>query len=482
MLLEAASLETSILPAGRAEPHAVRAARGSGSAVGAIGLGALALAAGIVAFLASPKLGLLSFGIALAPLLVIAPDKAVLLVFAAVPFDSISSLGPPGTLTLTRTLGLAVMAGWVVNMLLRRQRPRFGTPGYLLLAFIAFAALSSIWAEDRSQTFTQLTLVIQLFVLYLMIVNVITSPVALERALDILLLSTAVLAVLVIWQFPSAEAFERAQLHPTVSLGQQKFNPNALGATLVLPALAAAALGRRRGALGRWRLAVLLPIGIAAIMIGARGAAFGLVAGLAALAVLRPQLRIRLAAVVFCGIAGLAIMMPRAALERLEQRYLNSVEDRGSGRVDIWMVGMSMIRDKPLQGTGFAGFGPAFYRYMLTTDVDPAWANNIVNRYGRRGAHNSYLATLAELGVFGAGLFAAALGAHLLSAWQAFRRATKDRQQGAASLALALVGMLVGLLVIGITGDILLNKWAWVVLALTHAVGLTLNPIRSYSP
>lgn len=440
-------------------------------------VGSVALLFGIAGFMVSPKIGLATLGLPLIPLLVIAPAKALLLFFAALPFDSIASLGARGAATLTRLLALAVSAGWILSMILRRQRPRFDVPGYLLLAYLAFAAVSSIWAEDPSRAVDQLMVVAQLFVLYLMIVNLLTSPVAIERAVNVLLVATVAVAVLVTWQFPSVEAVERGAIRATVGFGDQKFDPNGLAATLVIPALGAAALGRARGRLGIWRLAAPLPLGVAAIMTGSRGGALALGVGLVVLAALQPRFRGRLLAFVICTLVSLVIVMPSGSLERLQQRYQHSVEDRGAGRLDIWTVGVSMIRDKPLRGTGYAGFGPAFYRYMLTSKVDPGWASSLINRYGGRGAHNIYLAAIAELGIFGAGLFFAALVAHLLSVWRAFRATRRAGQQGEARLALAVLSMLIGLLVVGFNLDTSLDKLAWVVLALAHAAGPALAPV-----
>ncbi|WP_410965161.1 hypothetical protein, partial [Salmonella sp. SAL4435] len=82
------------------------------------------------------------------------------------------------------------------------------------------------------------------FLLYVLTANLVTHLPTLERTLNVFIAATAVLGVLVIWQLPSGgEALERA----TFTYGDRSFNPNYLAAQLVLPAVAALALGRAKG-------------------------------------------------------------------------------------------------------------------------------------------------------------------------------------------------------------------------------------------
>src|SRR4029450_7480313 len=106
----------------------------------------------------------------------------------------------------------------------------------------------------------------QLFLLYLLTANLMTNLPTLERTMNVLIGATAVLGglglwqgaaggVRVLWQLPhGGEALERA----TFAYGDQSFNPNYLAAALVLPAVAAAALGRTEGAFGWRRSAAIL--------------------------------------------------------------------------------------------------------------------------------------------------------------------------------------------------------------------------------
>lgn len=464
------SPELAVTPAAVIGPTPAPAAPPHRTVVWGLVAAAGVLVAGLAAFMVSPKLGLLALGVPAVPVLVLAPDKAVLLVLAALPFDAVASIAGAGTITLTRLLGMAVLGGWVLHVLVRRRQLRVGAPGYVLLAYVAFAAASTLWAEDPAATMDRLQTVVQLLLFYLMVTNLLADTAALERALDVWLSATAAVALLVLWQFPSVEEFERA----TLRLGQEHFNQNYLAATFILPALAAAARGHTRSALGWWRLAALVPIGVATIITGSRGGAVAFAAGLAVLGVLRPRIGLRAAAAAVLAVSVFLMIVPSSYVDRLTARYANSGEDRMSGRVDIWKVGVAMMHDRPLQGTGFAGFEPAFYRYMAGADVDPRWA--LENRWGRRASHNIYLSTLAELGLLGGGLLFAAFAAHAAGLWRALGRTARSGSATGANAVLGILCAFVGLLTVGATIDVMLMKTAWLVLALSQAAALTPEP------
>ncbi len=458
--------------AAEAWPSVARPGGASGQHIWVLGAGGLLCVLAVALVSADPKLGLAVVGVALLPVLIAAPFAGFLLLVALVPFDAVASLGLPGTLTATRALGVVVMGCWLVSRLARGEVRLPGLPGWLLLLWVAFAATSVLWADDRERTRAALWSVLQLLGLYLVAVDVIDTRRRLEVVLDVLLLSTTAVALLVVWQLPSVEAIERA----TLRFGAQVFDPNQLAAALVLPAGAALALGRGTGFLGRWRLVALAPIGLAVVLTGSRGGLLALVAAVAMLAVTRPRRSLRLAVLVVAGSLLLAPLAPRGALQQMSRRYATALTDRGAGRLDIWSVGLAMVEDRPLRGIGFANFPHAFYRYMRNTEVDPRWARDVRNRYGGRTAHSIYVCALAELGLLGAALLLAALAAHVAVLGRTVHRAKRSGRAPDEGAALAAAAMLVALLVLGATLDIVLLKLSWIALALAQAAALALEP------
>lgn len=434
-------------------------------------VGALVLPLGVLAFFVHPKLGALALGALVAPVVLLSPEHGLLLLVAALPTDAVSSLGPPGTATVTRLLGLAVTVGWALNVLLRRQRIVIGRAGHLLLAYIAYSALSILWAPDYAVAFRSLWLLVQLFVLYVMVVNLLPSREAIQRALDVLLASTVVVALFVFWQLPRFQG-----TRATLQLGEEMFNPNKLAATLILPVFVALAAGR--GSSRWWRAFAVVPLIVASLVTGARGATLALLAGGLVLVALRPRLLPRIVAAGGAVALAALVLVPQDRLEMLSERYASMAEDRGSGRLDIWRVGGRMIVDRPVTGVGLAGFQPEFYDYMGAVQVDPYWAREWRNRYGLRGAHNVYLKAFAELGVIGLALLLAALAAHALALWREYRHAHAERRSGAAGLCLALLCILTVLLALFTNNDLLTTKSAWVVLGMVQAGVLTSSTAR----
>jgi len=429
--------------------------------VGAVAL----LAGGLIAFLVDPRLGLVVAAVPLAPLLVLRPEYGLYLLFAVVPFDAVAALSEDeGASTLTRLLGIAVLGAWVIHLLGNRRSVRLGTAGTVLMAYVVFAATSIAWSVDTSVTKTALRTLVQLATLYVMVANVLRTPQQMRRALDVLLVATTVLAVFVLVQAPGGAI--RARL----TYGTHEMNPNYVAAALALPAAAALGLGRDRGPLGWWRFAAVVPICIALFITGSRGGGIALASGLLAIALVRPGRGIWGAVAALAVVLLLPAVLPQQTVDAMWERYSHAEQDRFSGRFDIWRVGLAMVADRPLEGTGIGGFPVAFYQYMTETPVDFQFARE--NSRGNRAAHNVYLGTLAELGVIGSALLVVGLAAHGLAARRAQRRAAAGRDRDAARLGVALVGVFAAMLVMGGSIDLLGTKLPWMLLGLMAATAL----------
>lgn len=425
----------------------------------------MALGGAAAACVGSPTLALAALALPAAPLLVLAPELAVLGLVAALPFDALTALDESQGLSLTRLLGIAVLGGWVLHVVASpRRRVRLGRPALLLLAYVTFAGVSLGWASDTDGTMTALRTLAQLFLLYVMAANVLDDWARIARVLDVLLLATTVLAVIVLAQASGGAG--RAVLR----YGGYEINPNFLAAQLALPAAAALAFRARHVPLGWWRVAAVVPIILALVATGSRGGALAFAAGLVTLAIGRPRLGAR--ALATLGVVALLLptMLEGDTLHLLRHRWETASDDRLSGRLDIWRVGLAMIADRPLHGTGFAGFHDAFYEYMLETDVDPRFA--LLHSRGNRVAHNIYLSTFAELGIVGGAFFGLALAAHARTAWQLRRAAMQVGHDEAEDTALALLATLVTLLVAGSCTELLLCKTPWLLLAAIQGAAL----------
>ena len=413
-----------------------------------VAAGALVLAVGIGAFSVHPLLGAAVLGGFAVPLFVVAPQHAFLLFVALLPFDAVSSLQSDGGaggggVTITRLLGLALFAGWIMHLVVERKRVRLTRGARWLVAFVAFATLSVAWAADPGVSLRAVVTLAQLLLLAVMGSNVLREPRDVQRVLDVLLASTALVALLMLGEVnPAGHRL-------TFTFGGETVNANFVAATLVFPAVAAVALGPAGGVWGWWRFVAVAPIAIALFLTGSRGGAAALVGGLLIVAAVRRRVGVRLAIGAMLLAVVLPAMVPQATMDKLTSRYSAAEEDRLSGRTDIWRVAMAMVEDKPLQGQAYGGFTDAFYQYMLTAKVDPEFGR--LHSRGNRAAHNIYLGTLAELGVVGVGLLVAALFAHWRGLWRARLGALRRGDEATARLVLALLGVYASILIFGAT-------------------------------
>jgi hypothetical protein len=259
------------------------------------GLAALGLlAAGIAAFTTDPRMGLVMLGLLAAPLFVFVPELGVLLLAAVLPFDALAGVTEEGSFTLTRLIGAGLLGAWALHVIARRQRVRLGRPGLWLSGYVVFAAASTAWAVDPSLTIPALRTLVQLLFLYIVVANVVATPGALLRTLDVLIVAASVLALVILFQLPGGTTFHgRAVL----THAGQILNPNYLAAMLVFPAVAALALGRLPGGLlGSLRPLAVVPLALALFATGSRGGGVALLGGVLTVAELRPRIGVRIAA------------------------------------------------------------------------------------------------------------------------------------------------------------------------------------------
>lgn len=77
-------------------------------------------------------------------------------------------------------------------------------------------------------------------------------------------------------------------------------------------------------------------------------------------------------------------------------------EDKGSGRTLIWSVGINIIYENWLLGVGYRNFPNEFSKILGSVDLsNEEYFAITLDSSSARGAHNIYLSTFAELGIFG---------------------------------------------------------------------------------
>jgi O-antigen ligase len=273
-----------------------------------------------------------------------------------------------------------------------------------LLAAVVLSHLCRLdWAKAAEWGFDFFKVVVY----YLLLVAVVNTPARLRWFIAWLVLFSLVLALLALWQYhgdvdltPAKAIVEKTRDQATGAEvvvkrmrgpGTLFGDPNDLCAVFVVAALFCLYLAgdRRRGFP---RFAWLAPLGVfgyAMSLTHSRGGFIGLLAGLAVLC----HARYGWKRTVGLGLLALPALL---ALFAGRMTSLSATEGTGQQRIQVWNVGLMLMREAPVFGIG-------------------------MNEYDKRVdlvAHNSYIHSYAELGLFGGTLF---LGAFYL-AFRALRR------------------------------------------------------------
>lgn len=363
-----------------------------------------------------------------------------LLLAAALPFEGLMPQVGAGSMKL---LSAVALLGLLVHLLhdralLTRALVNLRTGVSLgMLALVAVAALSTLWATSapaalgRTVTFAGLFLLLHLFAL-------LDAP-WLRRAWTALLASAA-LTVPVALIFGGGAAFSEEGRFAAGGL-----NPNDYAGLLVVILFAGVGLAAGNA----WTRAALAIVVLVAILLsGSRTAFVALaVAPLVYLLISPPAARkpalVRVGAVYLAALAvvGGAYALDGGQAAAVHARamtirdYRN--EDTWAGRIDTWRGGIAMFRAAPVLGVGAGNFpivGPsvsAMPRRASAAGPGPV-------------AHNVFVGLAAELGVIGLAAFAWLLVA-------AFARARATVGMGMPTYGGALLLGLIACVLIGLS-------------------------------
>ncbi|MGC2374802.1 MAG: O-antigen ligase family protein [Solirubrobacteraceae bacterium] len=413
----------------------------------------------------NPKVGVgVAFGLAFA-VLVLSNVTVGLCVLAFLSFVDI--LPTFGALSLTKIAGLLLAISWLATITSRRDTPSLARDRpwltAALVAFTAWATLSLFWSEGRGDATTALLRYLP---------NLLLFPIAYtairERkhafAVVMVLIGGATLAAAagVLSPPPNPGAFEPARATGTIG------DANELAAALVVGLFLASAIlfDRARPALLRGACACTAVLCLGGIVLSlSRGGlvALGVAAVVAVVVAGRWRAQILAGAVAVCASAifYFAALAPLPARERVTE------VGTGTGRTDLWTVGLRMVGAHPLNGVGVGNFQDASIHYLLQPGLIHR-ADFIINT--PKIAHNTYLQAFAELGIPGGILFLlivlSGAGCTLLAARVAARTGQLELELLARGLFVGTAGFLAASFFISEN----YSKLMWLLLALGPAM------------
>jgi O-antigen ligase len=303
--------------------------------------------------------------------------------------------------------------------------------------FLSWATLTYVWAEDGNAVLTA----VFRYSLAISLLFVVFTAVQRER--DVILVTGAMALGAVcaaVYGFLSpAEA----------GIGQLERLSGTLGEANELAAALTVGIGLGGGLLAIAKsppVRVLIAVGIgfcllALLQTGSRAGLVAILAMLVAAIVLARGRRLSLVIVTLTVLLIAIGYYLMAAPEQSRERITNP--GSGTGRVDLWTVGLRMVEANPVEGVGAGNFPVSSIHYLLRPGSLP---DDQYIADSPKVAHNIYLEVLAELGIPGAILFLVLLLFGLgcsVAALSRFRQLGERRLQALAmSIAVSLVGLL----------------------------------------
>jgi putative inorganic carbon (HCO3(-)) transporter len=350
------------------------------------------------------------------------------------------------TLSIIKLAAVPLLLSWLalVSREGSSQRTFFGVHpaiSLVMLLFIAWTTLSYVWAEDQNAVLNS----VFRYGLAMILVFVVFTAVQKERDVKLIvgaMILGAVCAAAYGFLNPGG-GVEGTQDRLSGTLG----NANELADALVLGVGLAGGLA----AVTKPPLMRLAIIGAGAVCLisipltGSRGGLVALAAMLIAAMVLARGKRLALTVVTLLLLLGMVGYVATAAPQGNRERFLNPGSGGGTGRIDIWTVGVRMISANPVTGVGSGNFAVSSIHYLLRPGSLP---NDQYIVDDPKVAHNMYLEVLAELGPPGAILFLTLIIFGLgcsIAALSRFRRSGQRHMQAlTTSIAVCLIGLLAG--------------------------------------
>ena len=290
---------------------------------------------------------------------------------------------------LSKILGAATILILLLTGTFEKKLKKPHNVVVLWILFVSYASLSLCWAIDRQIVMGKLVTAIGLLLLYLIGVSYQIKKSEFDALKWFIVAGGFVAALLLIKNFIAGEFVNQYQMKASIALGNQETGTDLQAFYLLFPiSVGIGLLLEQKTTIARILvLLITFTIIMGVITTGTRGVLLSI-----CVVILVYMLSIKHK--IDTGVAVLIIVALVIALipEHVIEHIGTSADDRGSGRLDIWMVGLKSLQKNWLTGAGFYNFP---YAYNEFVDYWPHF------RGLSRGPHNIYLKTFVELGIVG---------------------------------------------------------------------------------
>jgi O-antigen ligase len=388
------------------------------------------------------------------PLVLLYPVQVGLGMFAIlIPFDSIAVLGEAEKgRTLTWFAGAAAIGILLgVGLAARRLKALPVAAGWWIV-FTCWSMVTMLWGLNLKASLEQVPSTLALLGFYLAASSIRYKKNELRAITFLSILGGCAAAAYSAYLFRQGNFYEMGETRASLIVNGRYTNPDGLAMTQLLPISFAFSyfLSYKRWLGKAIMLLVIALTSMGLFLTMSRGAVLGLVAVLFVF-VYRVGIGRRLVAPLVL-LAIVLCFMPSAFF----QRFVEASESGGSGRTNIWKVGLVAFSHYGLIGAGFHNFPFAYTNYVNASSKFEGFD---------RDSHNIYLAVGVETGIIGLFLFGMALR-------NQFKTASRIRNHTSAkNLLVATEAAACGLLVYSFFGNILWDKSFWFAWAMLAAAG-----------
>jgi O-antigen ligase len=366
-----------------------------------------------------------------------------------------------GTLSAPKLLGLTLMLSWLALVTAgeRAHRERiFSHPAFLfvLLLVVGWSLLSATWAEHPTAAIEAFTRYLPNAMLFLIVFAAVRTREQLLWVVGAFVIGAFLSGVYGLVVPPPAEDFGR--------LAGAGGDPNETAAAMVAGLALATALGVAARGKPLVRLACVAAgviCMLALFLTSSRGGLIALAVALIAAVFLGGRRRGTMLVAALGAILVTVFYFATIAPADVRERVIHP--EGGTGRVDIWTVGLRMVKDNAIHGVGSGNFTTSSIHYLLEPGV-LLRDDFIIDT--PKVAHNTYLQILAELGIVGFALFMTILLFSLVCAFKAHRVAAAAGDRELDIIARATVVALVALFSAYIFVSRDYGKQLWLLLAL----------------
>jgi putative inorganic carbon (HCO3(-)) transporter len=392
-------------------------------------------------------------GLAVAVALLLRIEWALLLVVVTAPFEGYAASVSSAS---TKLAGLILFAGWLLRLLLDRERTRLRHPAVTAASVLLLVALAATWRHTNEGGVVVLVRYASFIGTFVVAADVLRGLLAPMVAVRAFVVACTLAAVGGMYGF-LALGYDRA--HGPLT------DANDLAFFLVAAFPFAILLARTGKQAGLWRLCALVLLAGTATTLS-RGAVVALAAmALWALAsgFLRPRTALLTSGAVVVGLVVVALALPALVSQKLEVKGAVAEQNVDERRIR-WGAATEMAADHPLLGVGPAGFKVNYPKYVDFEDPNPLHPLDV--------AHEMYLEVAAELGLPGLLAFLAVIG----YGWRGARLADAE---GASRETRQLAGAVRGSLVAMLVAALFLTEQYYLPIWLVCALGVALDLRRA---